>query len=212
VRAYTELLALGAARDPADFERAMVGLEQASERMSALVEELFLLAHLDEGRPLASDPVDLEQVVTQALDVARALEPERPFTVDTETAVVVGDEGRLRQLVDNLLANVRTHTPSGTTAVITVTGHDGTVSIEVADDGPGVPAGELPRIFDRFYRAESPVRRPGSGLGLAIVSGIAAAHGGMVRAAASHPHGLRVTLTLPASAVRAGAGATAAGP
>src|SRR5581483_3472285 len=68
VRAYTELLALGAARDPADFERAMVGLEQASERMSALVEELFLLAHLDEGRPLARDPVDLEQVVTQALD------------------------------------------------------------------------------------------------------------------------------------------------
>ena len=91
------------------------------------------------------------------------------------------------------------HTPTGSTATLTATGHDGHVVLDVSDDGPGVPPDQLPRIFDRFYRAGVPSRRPGSGLGLAIVAAIAAAHDGTVAAAARDPHGLRITLTLPAT-------------
>jgi two-component system OmpR family sensor kinase len=111
--------------------------------------------------------------------------------------MTTGDREMLRRAVDNMLANVGTHTPDGTTATITAAAHDGTVRIEVSDDGPGVPPGELPRIFDRFYRAGAPPQRQGSGLGLAIVAAIAAAHHGTVRAELSEPHGLRVTLALP---------------
>jgi two-component system OmpR family sensor kinase len=100
--------------------------------------------------------------------------------------------------VDNLLANVHTHTPEGTTAVVTAHDDGGRVVVEVSDNGPGVPADRLPRIFDRFYRAGSPARYPGSGLGLAIVTEIAAAHDGTVTAAPNWPRGLRVTLAVPA--------------
>ena len=111
--------------------------------------------------------------------------------------MTTGDEEMLRRALDNLLANVGTHTPEGTTATITAASHDGEVRIEVSDDGPGVPASELPRIFDRFYRAGAPPQRRGSGLGLAIVAAIAAAHHGTVQAALNQPRGLRVTLALP---------------
>ena len=92
------------------------------------------------------------------------------------------------------------HTPAGTVATITAAARAGSVTVEVSDDGPGVPADRLPHIFDRFYRAAAPPR-PGSGLGLAIVTAIAAAHQGAADAAPSHPHGLRVTLTLPAGSL-----------
>jgi two-component system OmpR family sensor kinase len=99
--------------------------------------------------------------------------------------------------VDNLLANVQTHTPEGTVATVTARQDgSGRIVIEVSDDGPGVPADKLPRIFDRFYRAGAS-RRTGSGLGLAIVSQIATAHQGVAMAAANYPSGLRITLTLP---------------
>ncbi|MBO0787562.1 MAG: hypothetical protein J2P33_15970, partial [Actinobacteria bacterium] len=96
-------------------------------------------------------------------------------------------------------ANVHTHTPGGTVATVTAARQDGSVMVEVSDDGPGVPAGRLPRIFDRFYRAAAPSGRPGSGLGLAIVAAAAIAHDGTVTAALNHPHGLRVRLALPAA-------------
>jgi two-component system, OmpR family, sensor kinase len=105
----------------------------------------------------------------------------------------------LRRAVGNLLANVSAHTPAGTAATIVAEESDGTVAVEVSDDGPGVPAAQLPRIFDRFYRASAPSARPGSGLGLAIVAAIAAAHGGTAEARLNDPHGLRITLTLPAA-------------
>jgi len=203
VRAYTELLSLGAARDAADFERAMVGLEQASERMSALVEELFLLAHLDEGRPLARDPVDLEEVVNQALDVARALEPERPFTVETQSTVVVGDDGRLRQLVDNLLANVRTHTSAGTPVRVALDHAGPNAVLRVADAGAGIDREALPHVFERFYRADAAQAgaRSGSGLGLAIVAALAEAHGGSATVTSAPGEGATFTITLPLAQV-----------
>jgi two-component system OmpR family sensor kinase len=110
---------------------------------------------------------------------------------------VDGDEELLRRAADNLLANVSTHTPAGTAATILAQENDGIVTLEVRDDGPGVSARELPRIFDRFYRASAPSARPGSGLGLAIVAAVTAAHGGAADAALNEPHGLRITLTVP---------------
>jgi two-component system OmpR family sensor kinase len=199
VRAYTELLSLGAAARREDFERSLRGLEQASERMSTLVDELFLLAHLDEGRPLAREEVDLENVVAQAVEVAKALEPERPFTVDTQPTQVLGDEGRLRQLVDNLLANVRAHTPAGTPVDVTLE-HDGREAVlHVSDSGPGIPRESLPHVFERFYRGEAAPARPGggSGLGLAIVAAVAAAHGGAATARSEPGAGATFTITLP---------------
>jgi two-component system, OmpR family, sensor kinase len=117
--------------------------------------------------------------------------------------VVTGDEELLRRAVDNLLSNVRAHTPAGTAATVTAADRGDTVVVEVSDDGPGVPADQLPRIFDRFYRAAAPSARSGAGLGLAIVDTVASAHHGTAEAALNDPSGLRVTLTLPAAPVLA---------
>ena len=119
----------------------------------------------------------------------------------------------LRRAIDNLLANVRVHTPGTTTGVISVAGSaDGErVRVEVSDDGPGVPSAMLPHIFERFYRAGAASARPGSGLGLAIVAEIAAAHGGSAAAASRTPAGLRVTLDLSRLASGASAGSHASG-
>ena len=133
----------------------MQGVKQASERMSVLVDELFLLAHLDEGRALAREEVDLESVVADAVDVAKALEPDRPLTLETRRIVVVGDRGRLRQLVDNLLANVRAHTPPETPAKVILGQSGGNAVIQVADAGPGIDEESLPHVFERFYRADA---------------------------------------------------------
>lgn len=111
----------------------------------------------------------------------------------------VGAEELLQRAVDNLIANIRVHTPEGTQATITAAGVDGSVVIDVSDNGPGVPAEELPRVFDRFYRAGAQAHGPGSGLGLAIVAAIAWAHDGTAQATRNNPHGLRITLTVPAS-------------
>ena len=199
VRAYAELLSRGAAEQPDDLERTVLGVQQASERMSALVEELFLLAHLDEGRPLAQEPVDLETVVVQAIEVARALEPDRPLNVETRHTVVVGDRSRLRQLVDNLLANVRAHTPPAAPVRISLT-HAGTDAVlRVSDSGPGIDPVSLPHVFERFYRAESSHARPGggSGLGLAIVAALAEAHGGSATVTSEPEKGATFTIRLP---------------
>jgi two-component system, OmpR family, sensor kinase len=179
-----------------------------AQRMSRLVDDMLHLARLDQLAGPDHEPVDVRELVEDSVKAASIADPLRAYQASGypasagEDPTVHGDRELLRRALDNLLANVRTHTPPGTTANVTVLGTDDGIAIEVDDDGPGVPQDDLPRIFDRFYRANAPVRRPGSGLGLAIVAEIAAAHGGTVRAIANEPHGLSIALTVRALATQ----------
>jgi two-component system OmpR family sensor kinase len=196
IRAYAELFSRGAAERPEDIERSMQGVRLASERMSALVDDLFLLAHLDEGRPLAQEAVDLDAVVADAIEFAQGLDPSRPITADARETIVIGDRTRLRQLVDNLLANVRAHTPATAPVRVTLT-HDGDDAVlAVADSGPGIDEASLPHVFERFYRADGRAQG-GSGLGLAIVQALAGAHGGSAAASSRPDEGATFTIRLP---------------
>jgi two-component system OmpR family sensor kinase len=199
VRAYAELFARGAADRPADLERSMTGITRESERMSLLVDDLMLLAHLDEGRPLELAPVRLDEVVAEAIETARTVEPDRPIAVELAPATVLGDRHGLRQVVDNLLANVRSHTPAGAPVRITVEPRDGAVELAVADEGPGLGADQLEHVFERFYRADASRARAsgGVGLGLSIVVAVAEAHGGRVCAESPPGHGATFRIALP---------------
>jgi two-component system OmpR family sensor kinase len=203
VQAYAELFERGARERPEDLARAMAGIERESRRMGALVDELLLLARLDQGRPLERAPVDLAELAREAVDAARALEPSRPISLSTpETLPVVGDPTRLRQVLDNLLGNVRAHTPPQAPAQVTLRHEGERAFVEVADSGPGLPPEQAARVFERFYRAD-PSRsrdRGGSGLGLAIVAAIAEAHGGRARVESRPGSGARFTVSLPAPA------------
>src|SRR5579864_9688052 len=123
----------------------MSGIPRETERMSVLVEDLLLLARLDEGRPLERDRVQLDVFVHEAVDAARALDPARPLELDAQPVAVLGDRDRLRQIVDNLLSNVRSHTPSGSRARVVVAREGTSAVIEVSDTGPGLTADELAR-------------------------------------------------------------------
>ena len=199
VRAYAELFDRGADRRPEDLSRSMTGISRESERMSVLVDDLLLLARLDEKRPLEREPVELDRVVVDAVDAARAVEPDRPFTLTTEPVHVFGDRERLRQIVDNLLSNTRAHTPATSPVRVSV-GRDGdSAFVEVADSGPGLSAEELERVFERFYRADPSRSRAsgGVGLGLAIVAAVAEAHGGSVTATSVLGEGTALRISLP---------------
>jgi two-component system, OmpR family, sensor kinase len=197
LRANAELYQQGALGERAQVDEAMRRITLEAKRMSGLVDDMLRLARLDQHPGQDSEPVDLSAVIQGCAERARLADPQRAWrdTIDPGL-VVAGDEELLRRAVDNLLVNVSTHTPAGTVATIVAEESDGTITVRVSDDGPGVPAGQLPRIFDRFYRA-APSPRPGSGLGLAIVTAVAATHGGTAAARPSEPHGLQVTLTLP---------------
>ncbi len=182
IRGYAELFRRGAAERPEDLALAMRRIESEALRMGALVEDLLLLARLDQGRPLERHPVRLDRVIADAVSDARAVEPDRPVTAQIEgPAVVLGDEDRLRQLLANLLANVRAHTPPGTVAEARLLTSGATAIVEVADHGPGLGPDEAGQVFERFYRGDASRRRrgdAGAGLGLSIVASVAAAHGG----------------------------------
>jgi two-component system, OmpR family, sensor kinase len=199
VRAYAELFTRGADRRPDDLARSMAGIERESERMSLLVDDLLLLAHLDEGRPFEREEVQLDDVVREAVDSARAVEPERQITLDVEPLVVLGDHDRLRQIVDNLLANVRAHTPDASPVHVALARTNGSARIEVADSGPGLSDDDLARVFERFYRADDSRSRStgGVGLGLSIVAAVVAAHGGEVDARSAPDGGAVFRITLP---------------
>jgi two-component system, OmpR family, sensor kinase len=199
VRAYAELFSRGASSRPEDLARSMSGITRETERMSVLVEDLLLLARLDEGRPLEREPVQLDELVHDSVDAARALDPERRVELESEPATVRGDRDRLRQIVDNLLSNVRSHTPPGTPARVRVRREGDRAVIEVEDDGPGLTPDELDRIFERFYRADASRSRAsgGVGLGLSIVAAVARAHGGDVSARSAQGRGATFRIELP---------------
>jgi two-component system OmpR family sensor kinase len=183
IRGYSELFRRGANHRPEDLARTMRGIEAEATRMGVLVDDLLLLARLDQGRPLERQPVELSTIAHQAADSAQVIDHGHPLSVQTDGPVwVLGDRARLRQVIDNLLANVRTHTPPGTPAAVRVSTGEGQAVIEVADRGPGMAADRASRVFERFYRGDPSRARDsgGSGLGLAIVDSIAVAHGGTV--------------------------------
>jgi two-component system OmpR family sensor kinase len=199
VRAYAELFKRGASDHPEDLDRVMTGIGRESERMSALVEDLLLLARLDEGRPLEREPVQLDELATEAAETARAVDPAHPIELAVEPIAVYGDRVRLRQVVDNLLGNARSHTPAGTPVRVRVARDGGAAVLEVADEGPGMTAEQAERVFERFYRADASRARAsgGVGLGLAIVSAVTEAHGGDVRVETAPGRGTTFRVRLP---------------
>jgi two-component system OmpR family sensor kinase len=178
----------------------MDGIVRESARMTRLVEDLLLLARLDEHEPLTPERVELVGLVAESIETSTTVGPDWPIRLQAERAVeVMGDRLALRQVIDNFLANVRAHTPAGTSAVVSVSQDAGDALIGVTDDGPGLCTDDAAAVFDRFFRIDpSRTRRTGgSGLGLAIVAAITEAHGGRVEVAAAQPTGAVFTVRLP---------------
>jgi two-component system OmpR family sensor kinase len=203
LRGYADLYRAGGLADPAELETAMDRIGTESRRMGLLVDDLLLLARLDQGRPLRRLRVDLSRAVADAVADARAVEPGRQIVgaIDPDVAIV-GDEDRVRQVIGNLLANVRVHTPAGTPVEVVLRGDGTDAELRVADHGPGIDADHGARVFDRFYRAD-PGRsrdRGGSGLGLSIVASIVAAQGGSIHHEPTPGGGATFVVRLPLTA------------
>jgi len=197
LRANAELYQQGALRSTDEVDEVMERIVLETRRMGRLVDDMLRLARLGQRPGRSREPVDVTAVVAGCAERARIADPERTWRVWVDRGLgTVGDEELLRRAVDNLLMNVLVHTPASTVGTITASAAGGRLAIEVSDDGPGVPPGKLPHIFERFYRAGSQ-RTRGSGLGLAIAAEIAAAHGGTAEAARAFPRGLRIRLSLP---------------
>jgi two-component system OmpR family sensor kinase len=201
IRGYAEMFRRGASERPEDLALSMRRIEEESARMGVLVDDLLLLARLDQGRPLERRPVDLTRVAADAVADARAVEPERSITLEglDAGAMVQGDELRLRQVAANLLANARQHTPPTAGVRVGVRREDGSVVLEVADEGPGLFPEEAGKVFERFYRADPSRNRNqgGTGLGLSIVAAVAEAHGGRAQVESTPGHGARFWVELP---------------
>jgi two-component system, OmpR family, sensor kinase len=203
IAGYTEL----ARRRPADAGTALGKVEEESGRMTALVEDLLLLARLDAGRPLEREPVDLTRLLLEAVSDARVVAPDHRWRLDLpdDAVEVTGDAHRLHQVVTNLLANARKYTPAGTTVTVSARRTPDGGSFAVHDDGPGFPSDLVEHAFERFARGdvartrasgngEQPVG--GAGLGLSLVEAIVHAHGGRV-SLISHPGDTAITVNLP---------------
>ena len=203
VRGYAELHQAGGLEDAAAVDLAMDRIGTESRRMGALVDDLLLLARLDQGRPLRRDPVDVSRIADDAVSDARAIEPGRPAGGTIEPGVVVtGDEDRLRQVIGNLVANVRVHTPAGDPFEVTVARHDAVAEVRIVDHGPGIDEAHKAGVFDRFYRADPGRARDsgGTGLGLSIARSIVQAHGGEITLEDTPGGGATFVVTLPFTA------------
>ncbi|MFI6039091.1 ATP-binding protein [Streptomyces sp. NPDC051315] len=198
IRGYLQLYDQGMLRAPQERRRAWDRMNGEVDRMGRLVDELLTLARLDQRPELRLRNVDVSRLVRDAAEDLRAQQPGRPLTVDADGAVLVrADESGLRQVLANLLANVRTHTPADVPVRLGVRRADGVVRLLVEDKGPGLAPEDAARVFDRFFRAGGGA---GSGLGLAIVQGVVHAHGGEVTVRTAPGEGLTVTVELPARA------------
>ncbi len=216
IRGYAELARRHPGPLPDDIVHALHRVESESARMSELVDELLLLARLDAGRPLARAPVDLTRLIIDVTSDTRVAAQDHKWQLELPDApvIVAGDGQRLHQVLANVLSNAARHTPAGTIVTVAM-GADtpaaaapgqGMAVVTVTDDGPGIPAGLQPAIFERFVRGDSSRSRAtgSSGLGLAIVHAVIAAHGGTATVA-SQPGRTRFTITVP---LQAGAPAT----
>ena len=199
IRGFAELHRQGAVVGEEKTKELINRIEKESVRMSSLVEDLLLLARLDQSRELAKEPVDLNTLITEAVASARAAGPNHPIEIKLEASeiFVLGDSQRIHQVIANLLANARTHTPNGTEISITAMQGVSETTIAVSDKGPGLSKADQDRIFERFYRADpSRVRNSGegSGLGLSIVDAVMKAHGGYVSVKSEVGRGATFTL------------------
>jgi two-component system OmpR family sensor kinase len=204
IRGFAELHRQGAVIGEDKTKELITRIEKESIRMSTLVEDLLLLARLDQSRELANDPVDLNTLITEVIASARAAGPNHPIELNMgiEEIFVLGDSQRIHQVLANLLANARTHTPVGTKITISASQGVNETTVEVSDNGPGLSIPDQERIFERFYRAD-PARvrntnstntNEGSGLGLSIVDAVMKAHGGYVSVKSELGQGSTFTL------------------
>lgn len=202
IRGFSELYRQGAVSGEEATRELLGRIEGESKRMGSLVEDLLLLARLDQAREMESKPVNLVDVVDSAVTSARAAGPEHPvtFAPQTDELFALGDEARIHQVVANLLANARAHTPAGTKIEVSIQRDSDGIRVVVSDSGPGLSPEDQEKIFERFYRADpSRVRvdGEGSGLGLSIVDAVMKAHGGTVSVDSELGKGATFTLFFP---------------
>ncbi|HEX6755714.1 MAG TPA: HAMP domain-containing sensor histidine kinase [Mycobacteriales bacterium] len=200
IRGYAELARHPRGDGVTSARHAIAGVEAAAGRMATLVDDLLLLARLDSGRPLADDPLDLSRLLVDSVADAHAAGPRHRWrlSLPEDPIEVRGDEVRLHQVLGNLLANARVHTPPGTAVTVGLSRDGGDALLTVVDDGPGIPDRSLPSVFERFARGDDSRSRTagGTGLGLAIVSAVVQAHAGSV-GVDSRPGSTTFTVRLP---------------
>jgi two-component system OmpR family sensor kinase len=206
IRGHAELALRTGGALPTEVSRSLDRIAAETQRMGHLVDDLLLLARLDSGRPLAHEEVDVTRLVLDAVSDAQVAGPDHRWRLElpAEPVTVIGDEHALHQVLANLLANARTHTPPGTVVLVATRQlDDGAAELVVSDNGPGIPPDVLPEIFERFVRAddERGAGTGSSGLGLAIVDAIVRALGGHIDLT-SVPGETRIAITLPATPVQ----------
>ncbi len=204
IRGFAELHRQGAVQGGVETKELISRIEKESVRMGTLVEDLLLLARLDQARAITSVPVDLGSSVADAVASARAAGPQHPITYEqpADEIYVLGDPDRIHQVVANLLANARTHTPVGTPISVVIAFSDEGATVSVSDRGPGLSESDQERIFERFFRADPSRARTkdeGSGLGLSIVDAVMRAHAGRVSVTSKEGEGATFTLFFPIS-------------
>jgi two-component system OmpR family sensor kinase len=202
IRGFSELHRQGAVTGEKETTELIGRIENESKRMGSLVEDLLLLARLDQAREMESKPVDINKVAEEAVVSAQAAGPDHPvtFTSNSDEIFTLGDESRIHQVIANLLSNARAHTPAGTPIEVAVTEREDVVEVSVRDRGPGLSEADQAKIFERFYRADTSRVRSGdegSGLGLSIVDAVMRAHGGHVSVSSKLGEGATFTLTFP---------------
>lgn len=202
LKGYAALHSAGGLPDEASTDDAMRRIKQEANRMGRLVEDLLLLTEMDQGSVRATGPVDIVEVMTDLAGDLEVIDPDRVVSVDMpRSAIVAGDRDRLTQVFAGLTTNALRHTPAGTPIDLRVSQSHTTVRVEVTDHGPGIAPQDLPRVFDRFYRADVARARAsgGTGLGLAIASAIVRAHGGAVGVESPPGRGATFWVELPAA-------------